>query len=772
MAYNFTEIYDGNFYVAATSSITTTAGSVTINYAGVWDGTTGTGGWSTLDGGINTGYARGIKIYSSTRMYLYGAFSSVGDDVTVSHTSNFSVARWDGTKWNSLGTVRTTGGVVHDVAYDETNDLLYAVGTFTTIYGVSANRVAVFNGTSWSALQGGANSNVYSCAIDANSDLFIGGAYGGVTNSSFLYNTSGAAKWDKSESEWVSLGSTRNSVYSVRYATDTNSMYFAGSFSGMNSVSNTAKLAKYDITAGTWGSVGTFGSGLDSVIYSMELGADGTVYVGGEFVSNGTDVAYRNSSGTWTDLGASPYTITPSQSNFQPIDITGDSNGNLMIHRNAGGTYVLKTGTTAWQRVDNLSAVLSVGGNISFVSPPDLTASSSSVSLTVDVAMTSITISNSGDASTFTISPALPTGISINSSTGTISGTPTVIQINSQTYTVTATNDGGTDTVEIIINVRDSYITSALDAGHTSAYVNTLNGTTLPSTTSQIVTLNSALSDEIDESTQRSKRRTILDVLFSRSANSAKTVFATSREELGLDVTFEKNNLLVYTNNQTINMRTIDSTVGVYANIYNNGDTATFTNAAGSQIVKFTANGDDTYTATVDGISTGDTYNAGVSYTISGYTWTMGSVYTDAVAAAGVCLGKNTDILTTNGYVSIQKISKNHTVIADNKKYKVHCLVKRSNPIDLMIMFEKHSLGLNIPYKNTFTTHNHKILYKGQWHIARDLVNHVNVRSVYFGKSNSYIYNILLKDGNMLDANGIIVESLDPDNEASYSHYA
>jgi hypothetical protein len=772
MAYNFTEIYDGNFYVAATSSITTTTGSVSIGYAGVWDGTTGTGGWSTLDGGINTGYARGIKIYSSTRMYLYGAFSSVGDDVTVSYGGNFSIARWDGTKWNSLGTLGSTSGAVHDVAYDADNDLLYAVGTFTTIYGTSANRVAVFNGTSWAALQGGANSNVYSCAIDANSDLFIGGAYGGVTNSSFIWNTSGAAKWDASESEWVSLGSTSNSVYTVRYATDTNCMYFGGSFSSMNSVSNTAKLAKYDITAGTWSSVGTFGSGLDSVIYSMELGADGIVYVAGEFVSNGTDVAYRNTSGTWTDLGASPYTITPSQSNFQPIDITVDSNGNIVIHRNAGGTYVLKAGTTAWQRVDNLSSALTVGGYMSFVSPPDITASSASVSLTVDTAMTSITISNSGDAATFTISPSLPTGLSISSSTGTISGTPTVIQINSQTYTITATNDGGTDTVEIILNVRDSYISNALTVGHSSAYVSTLNSTTLPASTAQVVTLNTLLGDEIDESTKRTKRRAIFDILFSRNNNSARTVFTTSREELGLDITFEKENLLVYKSEQIINMRNIDSTVGVYANIYNNGETVTFINAAGSQTVIFTANGNDTYTATVDGISTGDTYNAGVSYTISGYTWTMGSVYTDAVAAAGVCLGKNTDILTTNGYISIQKISKNHIVVANNNKYPVHCLVKRSNPIDLMIRFEKHSLGLNAPYKTTFTTHNHKVLYKGEWHIARDLVNNVNIRSVYLGKTNSYIYNILLKDGNMLNANGIIVESLDPDNETSYSHYA
>lgn len=55
---------------------------------------------------------------------------------------------------------------------------------------------------------------------------------------------------------------------------------------------------------------------------------------------------------------------------------------------------------------------------------PDITASSSSATLTENSVMTPITITNTGGTATFTISPTLPTGLSINSSTGTISGTP------------------------------------------------------------------------------------------------------------------------------------------------------------------------------------------------------------------------------------------------------------------------------------------------------------------------------------------------------------
>jgi hypothetical protein len=57
---------------------------------------------------------------------------------------------------------------------------------------------------------------------------------------------------------------------------------------------------------------------------------------------------------------------------------------------------------------------------------------------TIDFAITDITFNNSGDAiASCTITPALPTGLSINSTTCTISGTPTEVK-DTTLYTVTA----------------------------------------------------------------------------------------------------------------------------------------------------------------------------------------------------------------------------------------------------------------------------------------------------------------------------------------------
>jgi gliding motility-associated-like protein len=54
---------------------------------------------------------------------------------------------------------------------------------------------------------------------------------------------------------------------------------------------------------------------------------------------------------------------------------------------------------------------------------------------------------------TFSVNPALPSGLSLNTATGVISGTPTVIQ-TTQNYTVTATNSLGSGTFVLSINIQ------------------------------------------------------------------------------------------------------------------------------------------------------------------------------------------------------------------------------------------------------------------------------------------------------------------------------
>ncbi|MGA1701651.1 MAG: hypothetical protein ACO4BY_11045 [Candidatus Nanopelagicales bacterium] len=54
---------------------------------------------------------------------------------------------------------------------------LYAGGSFTTAGGAPANRVAKWNGTSWSALGTGMNNNVTALATDSAGNLYAGALF-------------------------------------------------------------------------------------------------------------------------------------------------------------------------------------------------------------------------------------------------------------------------------------------------------------------------------------------------------------------------------------------------------------------------------------------------------------------------------------------------------------------------------------------------------------------------------------------------------------------
>ena len=72
-----------------------------------------------------------------------------------------------------------------------------------------------------------------------------------------------------------------------------------------------------------------------------------------------------------------------------------------------------------------------------------------------------------GTVTTYSVNPALPGGLSINSSTGVISGTPTAVTAKTS-YTVTASNTGGSTTAVVSIVVNSEGTLPAIKYG--SAY--------------------------------------------------------------------------------------------------------------------------------------------------------------------------------------------------------------------------------------------------------------------------------------------------------------
>ncbi len=103
-----------------------------------------------------------------------------------------------------------------------------------------------------------------------------------------------------------------------------------------------------------------------------------------------------------------------------------------------------------------------MGGNIPSVKVESASSSvtypQATITATVGQAITVLTPTVTGTVSSYSISPALPAGLSLNTSTGTISGTPTAAAAQA-TYTVTATTSSGAVTASVQITVSSAAAT-------------------------------------------------------------------------------------------------------------------------------------------------------------------------------------------------------------------------------------------------------------------------------------------------------------------------
>ncbi len=237
----------------------------------------------------------GVAIDGSD-VYVVGLFENAGG------TSTSYLAHWDGSAWHEMASSVTRSGTLAGTLYAVAahDGLVYIGGQFNTITAlngdvVSANNVAMWDGTDWHALGSGTNTIVRALAVDDSGALYAGGEFstaGGVT-------VNGVAQWDGSA--WAALGSgiVNGSVYAL--AVDGGDVYAGGSFyTGGGAPGN--YVAHWD--GATWSSVG---SGADGTVYALAVDATGDLYAGGDFYYAGgvtvLNVAMWDGS-AWSALGS------------------------------------------------------------------------------------------------------------------------------------------------------------------------------------------------------------------------------------------------------------------------------------------------------------------------------------------------------------------------------------------------------------------------------------------------------------------------------------
>lgn len=275
-------------YVAGFFSV---AGGVNCNNIARWDGAS----WHALDSGLND-EARTLVVFDAGSgadpiLVVGGKFTTAGG------VPANRIAQWDGDSWSPVGS--GMNGTVLGLKYinasseapaSQVDAGLYAVGAFTTAGGASARAIARWNGTSWtgvgSGIIGAANSLV---AIDDGGGGTAAIVVGGTFSQAGTVQANNIAQWNGSS--WATLGSGLNGgVTSMILHHDGDSeapqIVVGGLFSQAGGAS-AHRIAMWDGKG--WSPLG---SGLDGVVMSLasrQESCEGgpTLYAGGAFFIGG-----------------------------------------------------------------------------------------------------------------------------------------------------------------------------------------------------------------------------------------------------------------------------------------------------------------------------------------------------------------------------------------------------------------------------------------------------------------------------------------------------
>ncbi len=210
-------------------------------------------------------------------------------------------ALFDIKDWQMAGELQGVRGPVHAIARDSKGNL-YVGGSFTAIGGSDINTyngIVKWNGSRWEALgQGLRNGIVYTIAIDSNDNVYAGGSF----RASGDITTDGLAKWNGTEWQplWrriTDLGTANVTVKALHFDTQGN-LYAGGTFRKIEILNSTQILEASGIAVwnGTqWSALGAGTGTNDNASYNdveaITSDSSGNVYVGGRFytVRNSTD---------------------------------------------------------------------------------------------------------------------------------------------------------------------------------------------------------------------------------------------------------------------------------------------------------------------------------------------------------------------------------------------------------------------------------------------------------------------------------------------------
>lgn len=310
----------------------TTSGStpITVNHIAKWNPADG---WQALNDGVQSGVNGEVVSLALWKgdLAVGGGFTTAGGNTAK------NIALWNGANWSELG-----GGVTESVtppsrvtALGVWDDELFVGGKFDQTGTVSANNIASWDGTGWSALGTGLTLRTVdlfgflqvegvSSFLPDGSQLIVGGAF---TSAGGVADTDNVAVWDGSA--WSALGKgllldqtvypTLNGGAVTKIIKWDTEIIAGGAFnqtkdSGGNPVAISSGIAQFESSTSSW--INSFAGGMawDSLpgVANALVPYGSALIAGGLFTSvNAITPVAANSIAEWTTTWINPNPFAP-----------------------------------------------------------------------------------------------------------------------------------------------------------------------------------------------------------------------------------------------------------------------------------------------------------------------------------------------------------------------------------------------------------------------------------------------------------------------------
>jgi len=284
---------------------------------------------------------------SGPALYAGGAFTYAGG-VLVNN-----VAKWDGSSWSALGSGSNAGtnSVVYALTvYDDgSGPALYAGGFFDRAGGLIAYRIAKWGvERGWSSLSGGLNNSVYALTVfddGAGEQLYVGGLF---TEADGSVPANRIAKWNGTTWSALDEHGLNNVVGSLVGTQEVSAvgpgLYVGGNFTSAGGVPGRNHIVAWGIERG-WSPLG---QGVNDWVSALAVYNDGSgakLFAGGEFTIAGFVSA--NYIAQWDGSSWLPLMSDVHNGVNNPVGalaVFDDGTGSALY---AGGEFTMAGGMTA-----------------------------------------------------------------------------------------------------------------------------------------------------------------------------------------------------------------------------------------------------------------------------------------------------------------------------------------------------------------------------------------------------------------------------------------